>query len=313
MSSRDNRLWIHLDIPYFLWYTKSIQMKYKVIRSSAELAFELNRVHLTLHEADLADMKGKVYLSKTEKRDKYTFIVIEQPDYDKTRKEFTLKEVFFVLNNNLLLIYDPHHSRYVDQFFAEVEQTQYKKANNADLMLGMLNFFSQQMYKAVAKFNTEVGEISRYVLDENDDRDLIGNVQRIQRNLIIFQSVLEPVMDLNRSLSHDSLFTQSEKSRDLLVSYSEKIFKVIKSVNNFEKQMVVLQESNESQIARKTNKNLGILTALNSLLLLPPIVVDIWLISTDHVLRVSDYIFLGTTLTVLTITVFVYLKGSKII
>lgn len=288
-------------------------MKYKVIRSSAELYFELNRLKFSLHESDQNDLKGKVYLSKTEKRENYTFIVIEQPDYDKIKGEFSLKEVFFIVNSTFLLIYDPSHSRYVDQFFSEVEQSQFKKASTSELMLGMLDFFSQQMYRAVAKFNYEVGDVASHVMNEKDDRDLIGNVQRIQRNLIIFQSILEPIMDLNRSLAHDGLFLKSEKSRDMLDTYSEKIFKVIKSVKNFERQMGVLVQSNEAQRARKTNKNLGILTTLNSLLLLPPIVVDIWLLVTDHSLQAKDYMFMGSGFAVLVFGILVYLKRSKII
>jgi Mg2+ and Co2+ transporter CorA len=288
-------------------------MKYKVIRNLPDLVFELGRVKLSLHEIDMRDMRGRVYISKLEKRDKYTFVVLEQPDYDKQKKQFNLKEVFFLLLPKVLLVYDPQHSRYIDQFFAEVEQNQFRTATPAGLLLGMLDFFSTQMYRAIPKFSNEVTEVQDKVLDESDDTDLIGNVHRIKRNLITFNSVLEPVLDLNKTMLLHKEFTASQATSDTLEEYSERIEKIIKSIRNFEKQMDVLSDSNESQMVRKTNRNIGILTTLNALLLLPTIVIEVWRLLTDHQLLWSDWLGLGVGFAVLSIGIVVYLMRAKII
>lgn len=288
-------------------------MKYKVIRNLPDLVFELERLDLTMHDVDMKDMKGRVYLSKLEKREKYTFLALEQPDYDKVLKHFTVKEVYFILIPKLLLIYDPHQSRYVEQFFIETDNKITPATTPAKLMLYMLDFFSTQMYRAIPKFSREVATVQEKVLDESDDTDLIGNIHKIKRNLITFNSILEPILDLNKSLINHEELHVDEKSKDVLKEFSDRVGKIIKSIRNFEKQMDVLSSSNEAQIARKTNSNLGILTALNAILLLPPIVIDFWRVISGHEATVTDWITIVTGIALLIVLVIVYLRTAKIL
>jgi magnesium transporter len=288
-------------------------MKYKVIRSLTDLIFELEQQKLAVHDVDMRDMKGRVYISKLEQRRKYTFVVLEQPDFDKQKQQFWVKEVYFIILPKLLLIYDPAHSRYVDQFFSEVEQGQFKQVSPASLMIEMLDFFSIQMYRSIPKFNHEVSVIQELILDESNNNDLIGKVHRIKRNLITFNSILEPILDLNRAMLLHKEFSSTEESSEMLQEYSDRIQKVIKSIHNFERQMDLLSQSNESQIARKTNKNLGLLTTINAVLLLPPIVFDTLILFKGYSIAPTEWIIAFVSLIILIIATIFFLKKQKII
>lgn len=288
-------------------------MPYTLVRSASDLRFVLEKAEFSLHQTDEKDLFSKVYVSKLEKRKDYAFLVLEQPDYDKERRQFSVKEVAFIVSKKQLLIYDPEHSRYIDQFFSEVRKEEYAGLTPSALCIAMLDFFSLQMYRAIPKFSREVAELEVTVLNESDERDMVHNIQNIKRNLIIFESVLDPISDVNTRLLTVKQFSQTEKAQDVLVEYTERISKVLKSVKNFERLMNVLSASNEAQEARKTNKGLGVLTLLNALLLLPPIAFYIW--ETYHVRGAGwlDSSLFVLYLGLLSVAVVLYLKRQKII
>ena len=284
-----------------------------MIKSLTDLIFELEQQNVIVHDVDMRDMKGRAYISKLEQRTKYSFVVLEQPDYDKQKQQFLVKEVYFLVLYNILLIYDPHQSRYIDQFFSEVDQDQFKHITPASLLVEMLDFFSVQMYRSIPKFNQEVTFIQEFILDETNDNDLIGKVHRIKRNLITFNSILEPILDLNKAMLLHKEFSNTEESSDMLEEYSDRIQKVIKSIRNFERQMDLLSQSNESQIARKTNKNLGLLTTVNAVLLLPPIVFDTFLLFKGYSISTAELILTLISLIILIVITIFFLKKQKII
>ena len=77
--------------------------------------------------------------------------------------------------------------------------------------------------------------------------------------------------------------------------------------------MQVLTESNEAQSARRTNRNIGIMTSMNAVLLLPQIVLEVWNFVVYKSATPIDYMWLLIALFVSCSLIILYLKRLNII
>jgi magnesium transporter len=288
-------------------------MKPTIVRTYADLISHVQKHKIVLHPIDQLDMQRGVYVSKMEDRPKYHFVCLEQLDFDKLHKNFRVKEVYTILTKTHVLIYDPDESRLVTQFFDEVDQKPLKDLEPLDYFVAMLDFYSEQMYRVIPKFSTEVEGLQTSVLNEKDQTDLISQLHRIKHNLIVYSGAVSPILDMVLSLLKDRHFKSTKKNVETIEHIRSRIVKVQLTLDNLKDQMRVLTDSNEAQIARRTSKNIGILTILNSVLLLPTIVTSIWQMFRAYNAGTIDLIWITAGFVVLVLITLVILKKSRII
>jgi magnesium transporter len=223
-----------------------------------------------IHESDIEDIFTDAQLSKMEVRSDYVYVAIQFPEFDKSSQKFLIKELHCFVSNNWLLVVDKHKYKHFQQFMNFEQQILEGEEDMSSFLMfaELLDFCMIKTYKAIARFKTEIAEIESDLFEFANDLDVLKDILIIKKNLVNFESVIEPLRDLIIELQ-----TKYKKLKPIdlerLDNSLDTIKKTLNNLENFKEQMSLLSETNESLISRSTNNTVRTLTAVSLIGLVP--------------------------------------------
>jgi len=246
--------------------------EYKFIQALDEDLKKQLQDNYNIDELDIEDIYTNTQLSKIEQRSNYLYVFLQFPEYNSTRRKFSIKEVHCLISDKYLLILDKHNFKHVQQFESVREGILDSEDGPFATFYEMLDFVLTRIFRAINKFRLEVGELEASLFDADVDTDhtnLIMEIQIVKRNLINFISIISPLKSTITELQTKYTKFIDNKGVELLDDSLDKIKKMINNLNNYRQQMDMVTETNEVLIAHNSNETIKRLTSVNLIAIIP--------------------------------------------
>ncbi|MDD4351604.1 MAG: magnesium transporter CorA family protein [Candidatus Gracilibacteria bacterium] len=219
------------------------------------------------HELDLEDCLSDTERPKLDVYDKYLFLVLFVPMYNKEDKRIISRGVRIFVGKDYLVTLHSGALKPLDKLFTEAkrknEKEYYFSKGPGFLLYEIITQLYQYCFPILDKVGANLNEIEKdlFVEEENTElRDMLRDIARINRNIIVFRRIMLPQRSVIMRLEHSQLeflpqdwtvyfgdiSDQIEKIWDILISYKE----LIES----------LKDTNETLISHRINNVMKILT-----------------------------------------------------
>jgi magnesium transporter len=228
-----------------------------------------------ISELDIEDVFTDTQLSKVEVKEKYTYVALQFPEYNKQQKFFFIKKIHCFIKNDLFLLINENEYKYANEFNEEIKPKIEKTDLNCSsyyVFYELLDFCITKTIKAIKKFRIEIKTLEKDVFEDKKMSDIIEDIQIIKRNLINFKSIILPIKDNICELMTKTNSLIDKQGVEKLDDSLDKIKKILNNLSNFQEQMNVITETHEALIARNTNHIIKFLTSLNIIFLIPTLI-----------------------------------------
>ncbi len=147
-----------------------------------------------------------------------------------------------------------------------------KEVSSFKFFYEILDFIITKATRAIYKFKQEILIIENDIFDFKTRQDLLKEILIIKRNLINFESIIQPIALLINEIETKKNIYVNPTEVELLDDSLDKIKKILNNLQNFKGQMELITETNEVLIARNTNEIIKALTSVNIIVLVPTII-----------------------------------------
>ncbi len=283
-----------------------------------ETEIQYLRDHFEFHPLDLEDCVNIAQRPKVDAYDKYIFLVLLFPHYQRSTRSILPAEVdFFIGPNYLISVSDGKHEL-IDHFFddclkSEVYRERFLSQSPAHLLYEILHRFQDSMFPMLDHMSEDIGVVESQIFNGVEQR-MVRDILLVKRNIVNFRrivnahkSTIRKLMDIRRqgvfALSSDlSLYFSNSIDRSKDVWEILEIHK--ETINAF-------QETNDSLISFKLNDVMRVLTAISVSLLPATLLVSIFgMNTTDTPVVSSPYGFwiIMVLIVILVVTILNYFK-----
>lgn len=226
-----------------------------------------------IDELDIEDVFTDTQLSKIEYKNNYLYICLQFPEFDKTIRQFIIKETHIFVAPKFLLLIDKDESRFINQFNNIKDKIiTDDDITSFELFYEIFDFIVTKLTQVIFKFKKEIAVIENEIFNFKTQQDLLKEILIIKRNLINFESVILPIQTLIVDLETKKNVFITNVEIELLDDTLDKVKKLINNLQNFKGQMELITDTNEVLIARNTNEIIKALTSVNIIVLAPTVI-----------------------------------------
>lgn len=232
------------------------------------------RDHYQFHPLDLQDCVNIAQRPKVDEYDKYLFLILLFPRYDRDARTVFASEIDFFVGPEYLITVSDGKNAIIDQFFndclkSQVLRDRYLSYSSPHLLYEVLHRLQQGIFPMLDHISEDISVIEQQIFS-GAERRMVRDILLIKRNIVNFRrivnahkSTIRKLMDIHRpevfllssnlSLYFESIIDRSKDIWETLEIYKE-------TINAF-------QEANDSLISFKVNDAVRILTSISVSLL----------------------------------------------
>lgn len=245
--------------------------KFEIIEGVTEELKARLQEEFDADKLDIEDVFTYTQLAKIERKEKYLYIALHFPQFDKTARHFVSKEVHCFITNEKALIIDKDRLRFLPDF-VEAYGTQIEDWTTFDAFYEMLDYVVTRLFKVIGKFQQEIRSIEDAIFTTADKQQLLLDILVVKRNLINYLSIIGPLYKAINELETKHANVITKKGLEKIDDSYDKIEKILNNLTNYKEQITLLKETNETLIATSTNETVKKLTGINLLVFVPSIV-----------------------------------------
>lgn len=242
------------------------QFAFYYTKSSVDPATEaLLNEQFGINELDVEDIFSDTQLSKLELRRNYFYVALQIPEFDKAKQSFLIKDLHCFVSNDWVVIIDKQNYKHFQQFVNFQDQLlEDEEVMTSNMFFAeIIDFCMTKTYKAIMKFKNNILQLESDVFKFADDIDNLKEILILKKNLVNFESVIEPLQETLLELTQKVKLKVSSSESDRLENSLDTANKMLNNILNFKAQMNLLTQTNESLTRRNSNignKNLRITT-----------------------------------------------------
>lgn len=223
------------------------------------------------HHLDLEDCMSETQRPKIDEYDKYLFIVLHLPVYDKRRKEVKMIEVdMFVGNNFFVTVHDGHKE--LNKIFKECNEKLrtkkgYMSKGSGYLLYKVLDGLFDACFPMLDKIAVTNDALEKDVFDLVSQREMLRDILTVKKDIINFRRIILPQRALIVQLEHK---VKRYIAQDLDLYFDDlvdKVEKIWNTIDNYRELINSLQDTHESLISYRTNHVIRILTVFSVIML----------------------------------------------
>ncbi len=226
------------------------------------------------HELDLADCHQKTERPKIDEYDKYLFIILQFPVYNKRHHRFDTEQLnIFIGQNYLITLHDgklealneifkscKKSMKSRDVFFGEKQGTGY-------LLYEIISVLFNSIFPITDKIQISIKKVEDEIFESKRAKDELFNIMIIKKNVITLRKILLPQRSVVAALEHK----QKRFLPENLVIYFDDVVDQIESLWNIlgtQKEIVEsLEDTNESLLSHNINLTIRTLTVFSAIML----------------------------------------------
>jgi magnesium transporter len=223
------------------------------------------------HHLDLEDCLSKIQRPKIDEYEKYMFIVLHFPYYDKATDSIRVDEINIFIGQTYLITLSKGH-KVLNKIFDEAKRRitvkrKYMGSTSGYLLYHIIDEMFGACFPLVDNLEAEIDEIEDAVFETENPKDMLKDILSFKKDIITFRRIIIPQRTLVAQLEHKNKKFLPE---DLDVYFDDVVDKVEKIYSNLEtlRDIVTsLQETNESILTHNTNNIIKILTIFSVVML----------------------------------------------
>lgn len=223
------------------------------------------------HHLDLEDCLSKIQRPKIDEYEKYLFIVLHFPYYDKETDAIQQDEVNIFIGGSYVISLSPGN-KVLNSIFNKLKRRvtfrrKYMGSTSGYLLYNIIDEMFAACFPLLDKLSDEIDDIERDVFQMEKPKDMLKDILSLKKDIITFRRIIIPQRTLVAQLEHKNKKFLPE---DLDVYFDDIVDKVEKTYNNLEtlRDIVTsLHETNESILSHNTNNIIKILTIFSVIML----------------------------------------------
>lgn len=223
------------------------------------------------HHLDLEDCLSKIQRPKIDEYDKYIFIVLHFPYYDKVSDSIRTDEVNLFIGNSYVITLSPGN-KVLNNLFSKIKRSkklkeQYMGTTSGYLLYHIIDKMFAACFPLLDSLSEEIEDIESVVFEMENPKDMLKDILSLKKDIINFRRIIIPQRMIVPQLEHKNKKFLSE---DLDVYFDDVVDKVEKIYNNLETLSEIitsLNETNESILSHNTNNVIKILTIFSVVML----------------------------------------------
>lgn len=223
------------------------------------------------HHLDLEDCLSKIQRPKIDEYDKYLFVVLHFPYYDKESDTIKTDEVNLFIGNSYVITLSPGN-KVLNNLFNKIKRSKkmkskYMGATSGYLLYHIIDEMFAACFPLLDSLSEEIDDIESVVFEMENPKDMLKDILSLKKDIIHFRRIIIPQRMIVPQLEHKNKKFLSE---DLDVYFDDVVDKVEKIYNNLEtlsEIITTLNETNESILSHNTNNIIKILTIFSVIML----------------------------------------------
>ncbi|MBN1495092.1 magnesium/cobalt transporter CorA [Candidatus Peregrinibacteria bacterium] len=219
------------------------------------------------HHLDLEDCLSRRQRPKIDEYDKYLFIVLQFPYFDKKSGDLKIDDIKIFIGQSFVITVHPGNKT-LNTIFTDIKRKtklrkKYMGQTTGYLLYNILDDMFSECFKLYEKLNEEIVDIEEQVFNVKDTRDMLNSILSIKKDIITYRRIIIPQRTLVAQLEH--------KNKKFLPDTLEVYFDDI--VDKVEKLHLLLatswdvigsiHETNESIVSHNTNNIIKVLTIIS--------------------------------------------------
>ena len=226
------------------------------------------------HELDLEDCLQQTERPKIDEYEKYLFIVLQFPVYNKRHHRYDTEQVNIFIGQNYLVTLHQGKLKELNQifeqcksslksrkrFFGELEGTGY-------LLYEIISILFESIFKTTDKIQKSIRQVETEIFESKRAKDELFNIMVLKKNVITLRKILLPQRSVIASLEHKQkrfLPPDFEIYFDDVVDQIESLWNILGT----QKEIVEsLEDTNESLLSHNINETIRTLTVFSAIML----------------------------------------------
>ena len=224
------------------------------------------------HALDLEDCLSESHRSKIDEYEKYLFIILQFPYYNRRTRHIATEQVnIFIGQNYLITIHDGHLDE-LNKIFEKCKKSPKAKSKFFGESMGYLlysvisNLFSSS-FSITDKIQVNLKQIEQAIFETSHVKDQLFDIMVTKKNIITLRKILLPQRTVIAALEHKQkkfLPEHLEIYFDDVVDQIEKLWNILET----HKEVIEsLEDTNESLLSHKINNTMRTLTVFSVIML----------------------------------------------
>lgn len=241
-----------------------------IIRPNDETVKYLNSKH-NFHHLDMEDLLSKSQRPKIDEYEKYLFIVLHFPYYDKRSKSVKQDEVHIFIGQSYIITASPGN-KVLDDIFTNLKKRpslrkQYMGNSTGFLLYSIIDEMFAAGFPILDKIADQIDDIEREVFKSDDPKDMLKDILYLKKDIINFRRIIIPQRTVIAQLEHKNKRFLPEELEVYFDDTVDKIERLFNSLETLKEIVASLQETNESILSHNTNNIIKVLTIFSVIML----------------------------------------------
>jgi magnesium transporter len=232
------------------------------------------------HALDYEDVISRNQRPKVDEYDDYLFIVLHFPRYDKAVGRLNAAEVDLFVGPDYLITMPNEPLQPIEYLFdrvrtnEELRESLFSKGPGY-LLYKIVDDLVDSSFPMLRKIGNKLERIEEEIFEGNS-AEVVRDISNVKQEIINFRKIVRPqrsaFADLERNKARyitDDLEIYFEDINDA----SERVWDMLE---NYKEVVEALEDTNESEIAHRTNETFRVLTAISVIVLPLTLVASIW-------------------------------------
>lgn len=261
---------------------------------------ELNalREQYQFHELDIEDCLSEHERPKLDEYERYLFLVLHIPYYDKPTRRIMKEEVHVFVGNGYIITLHDGKLEILNALWGQLERDEGKRAEYLGEDAGyflykLIRFLFWSCFPLLEGITKKLRELEAILFAAEREEKVLRTVLELKRSIISMRRIILPQRTLAASLEHKSkkfIDAELDVYFDDVVDAIERQWELLE----MSKEVInALQESFESWIQNKTNRIIRVLTVFSVTLLPLTVITGLYGMNVELPLSTEPHAFLA--------------------
>jgi magnesium transporter len=230
------------------------------------------------HPLDYEDVISRNQRPKVDEYDDYLFIVLHFPRYDKQVGRLNAAELDLFIGPGFLITLPNEPLQPIEYLFEHVRTTDELRDSlfskgTGFLLYKIVDDLVDSQFPMLRKIGNKLERIEEEIFEGNS-AEVVRDISNVKQEIINFRKVVRPQRaafgDLERNKAR---YMAEDVYYEDITDASERVWDMLE---NYKEVVEALEDTNEAQIAHRTNETFRVLTAISVIVLPLTLLASIW-------------------------------------
>ena len=233
---------------------------------------ELLKKKYKFHKLDLEDCLQETQRPKIDEYEKYLFIILQFPTYNKRHRRFDTEQLNIFIGQNYLITLHDGNLNIIQKIFQKCKRSQKSRdfffgQSTGYLLYELLSALFESTFPITDKIQLSLKKIEEDIFEAARPKDQLFNIMLIKKNIITLRKIMLPQRSVIAALEHKQKRFLPE---NLVIYFDDIVDQIEKLWNILETQKEViesLEDTNESLLSHNINSTMRTLTVFSVIML----------------------------------------------